>query len=299
MVGVGRRRGRWGVLAGRLVMAPLAVAAVNVATAASFGSAGAHGSAASTDKRGVAASSACVQLLRYFYVSSAKLTETVTAQGNYDDYGSGYHAMLNTTQIGTMNYRGGLPSRAVRKKYMQYSQFTELQYSCRIPDYRQGWLSAYAPMSYSIQGNWSAGQRSGTCSNQKTEQRLLNAQYIRRSLDSQFPTVGFRWELNGPPMPGCTFTVYSAQDDAYDTRLVNAYGFNYSSPVRDMTLTKKLLLTATMIKLPINLRGMHNTGGLTATFGLRGTVVLQRYKACTIRTLQDILHGRCWDASSP
>ena len=241
----------------------------------------------------------CTQLYRFFYVRSANLTETITAHWNYDD-NNGYTATLDTTQTGTMAFRGGLPSRADRKKYLQYSQFIEPQGSCRIPDYRQGWLTAYEPVDYNVNGQWTAGQQSGTCSSRQTERRLLHAEYIRRSLDWHFPTVGFRWMLAGPPPPGCTFTAYSAQDDQYVTRrLHNAYGFGYTPPAHDLTFTKKLLLNAKTVTLPVNFHAKRKTAGSTAMFDLKGTVVLQRYKACTVRTLQDILHGHCYDASYP
>jgi hypothetical protein len=252
------------------------------------------GLAASSD---AASGSGCLQLLRYFYVRSAHLTETVTAHWNVN-VDAGYIATVDTTQTGIMRYSGGLPSRAVRSRRLGYANFTELRYVCRIPDYSQGVLAAYAPMTYSVQGNWSAGQQSGTCSNKKSEARYIGANFVRRSLNWRYPSVGFGWDFNRPPMPGCSITTYSAQLDDYQPFLLNSYGTT-QLPARQMTLTKERLLSATSLTLPVKLHAADNVQGMKATFDLRGTVVLQRYKACSISNLQQILHGRCWDATVP
>jgi hypothetical protein len=239
----------------------------------------------------------CLQLLRYFYVRSANLTETVTAHWNVN-VDAGYTATVDTTQTGTMRYSGGLPSRAVRSRRLGYANFTELRYVCRIPDYSQGVLAAYAPMTYSLQGTWSAGQENGRCSNQKSEPRYIGANFVRRSLNWRYPSVGFGWDFNRPPMPGCSVTAYSTQLDAYEPVLLNSYG-TAQLPARQMTLTKERLLGATRLTLPVNLHAADSVQGMKATFDLRGTVVLQRYKACSISNLQQILYGRCWDATVP
>jgi hypothetical protein len=246
---------------------------------------------------GAASGTGCLQLLRYFYVRSAKLTETVTAHWNVN-VDAGYTATVETTQTGAMQYSGGLPSPAVRSRRLGYANFTELRYVCRIPDYSQGVLAAYAPMAYSLRGTWSAGQESGTCSNQKSEPRYIGANFIRRSLNWRYPSVGFRWDFNRPPMPGCSITAYNAQVDDYERVLLNSYGA-IRLPAAQTTLTKKRLLSATKLTLPVNLQTIDNVQGMNATFNLRGTVVLQRYKACSISNVQQILHGRCWDATVP
>jgi hypothetical protein len=48
--------------------------------------------------------------------------------------------------------------------------------------------------------------------------------------------------------------------------------------------------------VPIDLKGT----GHGSTYELKGSIVLQRYRACQIVTLHDLLHGRhCYDPSYP
>jgi hypothetical protein len=189
---------------------------------------------------------ACTIQHRFFYVSAADLTETVTAHWKYTD-GDGHDATVDTTQTGVMTFRNSkLGSRAERKRGHQYGQFDELQRTCRIPDYRQGRLYWEAPMNYTLSGQWTTPTASGPCNGEAADGRILRAEFIRRSLDWHYPTVGFRWELPGPSNPRCQIQASDGDQQ------------------------------------------------------LNGTVVLKRYRACSVSTLAQILHGQhCWDPSYP
>jgi hypothetical protein len=236
---------------------------------------------------------ACTQLLRFFYVKSADLTETITTHWDFTD---GTHkAAVDTTQTGRVSLTNGkLPPSADRKKGHGYADFTELQRQCRIPNYRQGQMYVTEPMTTQLTGTWTAGEKTGTCANAETTDRILRATFMRRSLDWHFPTVGWRWQEPAPTMPACTFTAFG--DDEYVTRrLHNVYEFHYPAG-RDLTFKKTALLKSKRLTIPIDVKGTT----AHSTYELKGTVVLQRYRACSIITLQQLLHGRhCYDPSYP
>lgn len=236
---------------------------------------------------------ACTQLLRFFYVKSADVTETVTTHWDFTD--GTHQATVDTTQTGRMAFTNGkLPPSSDRKKGHGYADFTELQRQCRIPNYRQGQMYATEPMTTSLTGTWTAGDKTGTCENSETDDRILRGTFIRRSLDWHFPTVGWRWQEPRPSMPVCTFTAFG--DDEYVTRrLHNAYQFSYPAG-KDLSFKKTTLLKSKRLTIPIDVKGASHG----STYELKGTIVLARYRACQIITLQQLLHGRhCYDPSYP
>lgn len=242
----------------------------------------------------------CTQLHRFFYVKSASLDETITAHWIYND-NADQKAEIDTIQTGTLRLRGGkLPPRADRKKGHGYADFTELQRLCRIPNYRHGQLYDALPMTYSLQGNWSsAGGQTGTCADDETKPRILRGTFVRRSLNWHYPTAGFRWELPTAPFLRCTFKTENSEGDPVTRRLDTVYPLVQKS-TKQLTFTKKLLLNAKTITIPVDLHGDKASGGQRWSYDLKGSVVLQRYRACKLVTLQDILHGRhCYDPAYP
>jgi hypothetical protein len=243
---------------------------------------------------------ACTQLLRFFYVKSADLNETISAHWNYDD-GAAHKAVVDTTQTGVLHLANGkLPPRADRRNGHGYADFTELQRQCRIPDFRQGQLYDALPMTYTLHGTWSAGDQTGTCDRVQTTDRLVRGTFIRRSLDWHYPSVGFRWDVPTAAMPVCTFQAASPEGELVTRRLHDAYPFA-ERPTKQLTFAKKTLLTKTTLTLTLAVHGTKSSGdGSHWSYDLSGTVVLQRYRACSIVTLRDLLHGRrCYDPSYP
>lgn len=218
----------------------------------------------------------CKELDRFFYVKSAHLDETITAHWNYDD-GAGNKAAIDTQQTGTLDLpHGKPPSKADLHKDHGFAFFIELQGGCRIPNYRQGKFYDAIPMQYTLHGDWKAGGESGSCDATENGARVLRSEFIRRSLNWRYPTVGWRWENPTASMPACRFDAADAEGHLVERRLQDAYPFSERSK-KDLTLTKKALLDGKTLTLSLAARGTKTSGGSTWHWDLSGRVVLQRF----------------------
>jgi hypothetical protein len=155
-----------------------------------------------------------------------------------------------------------------------------------------------APMTSTLSGEWSTPTATGACNGEATIDRILRFEFIRRSLNWHYPTVGLRWELPGPTNPRCQIQA-SDGDEQVTRTFKEPYRFHYPGGP-DLTYTKAVLLNKKTITIPVHLHGTEKRSDMQATFELNGTVVLTRYRACSVSTLAQILHGRhCWDPSYP
>jgi hypothetical protein len=213
----------------------------------------------------------------FYDVTAVKLDEHVTAHWAYED-----GASLDTVMNGSVDWRQAGGSRADRKKKREWAFFEELSGACRVPNFRQGEIHASAPdMRYHVDGTWSAGGQTGTCSADHTAARVVLGQFTRHSTKTAPPPpYGFtKWIPSGPPVVDCPFM---------DEHL-RRYALRY--PGVESRVAKSSLLRGKVLRLPVHVRGdgharkgelddLWDDGSVTASLAIDGSVTLTRFSSC-------------------
>jgi hypothetical protein len=172
--------------------------------------------------------------------------------------------------------------------------FEELVGACRVPNFRQGRIHGKAQaMHYHVDGTWSAGAQTGTCTNDRTTTRSVTGLFIRHSVKTDPParTVGLKWTMSGPTEVDCPFTAFAPDEDAYVPGHLRGYDLSYLAVERP--IAKSTLFAKKVINAPIAVHGdghrrgdtlgLWNDGTLTTTLSLTGTITLTRYKSSASR----------------
>jgi hypothetical protein len=239
----------------------------------------------------------------YFDVVGLDLTERATAHWSFTGE-DGQVAQLDTVQTGRVAWHRDHSTKAERRKYRQIMTFQELTGVCRVPNFRQGELSGKAQgMTYHLDGTWSAGAQSGTCTTDETTTRQVSGNFMRLSLSTRPPArkVGVKLVFGGPTALDCPFMAYDAAGDRYVAAHLRSARFGYLPYV---TRIAKTTVTAhRIVRLPFHLTSdgfgrshaapLWNDGQVQPALTLSGTLTLKRYKDCHIRSLHDILHTSC------
>jgi hypothetical protein len=155
-----------------------------------------------------AAAGRCTITDVFYDVTAIKLDERMSAHWDYDDEDGdpATAASVDTVLTGSVDWRRDHGSRAERKR--QWAFFEELSGACRVPNFRQGEIHGTAPeMSYHVEGTWSAGGQTGTCSADRTRSRSVTGLFIRHSAKTAPPpATGYgKWAMVGPPVVDCPF----------------------------------------------------------------------------------------------
>jgi hypothetical protein len=245
----------------------------------------------------------CTIRLVFFDVTGIALTERMTAHWDYaTEADPPAQAKIDTTQTATVDWHQDRSTLAQRRANRQTATFEELVGACRVPNYRQGRIHGKAQgMHYHVDGTWSAGAQTGTCTNDRTTTRSVTGLFIRHSVKTDPParTVGLKWTMSGPTEVDCPFTAFAPDDATYVPGHLRGYDLSYLAVERP--IAKSTLFTKKVIAAPVSVHGdghrrgdtlgLWNDGTLTTTLSLTGTITLTRYKSCSFKATD--FHSSC------
>jgi hypothetical protein len=218
-----------------------------------------------------------------YALTSGKLQERIAARWNYTpDLGD--RAQLQTVQTARADWHGRVPKAAF---------FYELSGQCRIGDWHQGVIRATVPVATHVDGTWSAGRRSGTCTNDRLVSRSLPVTFIRQTpaLEPPAPRIGLQWSLPEPRVLDCPFTAFDPQAGEYHPGHLDGIDLVYD-PLTEVVSKTVLVGRSKVARLSVHLRSHAHPvfGGLApwgdgqvaASLELRATDTLERSSDCTV-----------------
>jgi hypothetical protein len=227
----------------------------------------------------------------YYDVTGLKLHEQLNATWTHEDVEGGT-ATATTTQTGTLDWHQAHSTKAQRAKYRQIATFSELTGSgCRVGNMRQGDIHAKAQdMAYTISGTWAQGGVSTTCTGTPaTTTRALSGHFDRLTKATSPPSrsIEIKLDLGPPRLLDCPLGT------------THLRGARITYPPYTVTIPKTRILAHRTVTVPFRLTRAASTswgdGKLTVTPTITGTLTLRKYKDCHVRTMDDLLHGHCYD----
>jgi hypothetical protein len=238
--------------------------------------------------------SGCTRRIVDYAVTGVTLHERIDARWSYGTPDFDDRAQLQTAEVANADWHGHKRNAA---------NFVELSGQCRIGDWRQGHVWAAADTRTNLAGTWSAGQRSGSCTNDRVIPRSLPIDFVRQTLALEPPasTIGVKWTLPQPRVLDCPFTAFDRRFDEYHRAHPTSATFEYPTPTQ-MIPKSTLLGHSKLVRLSVHLRAHAHPvydsppwdyGNVNATLELTATVTLVRYKDCTIHPADRILNNPC------